>query len=108
MADPTLGAGERGFHLLGPEWDRAQTNARRIEDGVTQRCSDWRRGGLARAQQWQLRMINERDFDRRKLGEAQNRIAHPIHAGDARAVELHLFVERAAERLHDQYLHLVS
>src|SRR5688572_32463571 len=38
----------------------------------------------------------------RSAGEAQDRVARPVDAGDARAVEDHLLVERPAQRLEDR------
>ena len=46
----------------------------------------------------QFRMTDQRHFDDGRFGKSENRVAGPIHAGDAGAIELHFLVQGAAER----------
>ena len=52
--------------------------------------------------------VKEGHLDGRHFWEGQNRIAHPVHAGDAGAIERHFLVQRAAQRLHDRPFDLVA
>ena len=53
-------------------------------------------------------MVDQRHFDLWRLRKPEDRIARPIHAGDAGAVEPHFFMKSAAECLEDASLHLVA
>ena len=57
---------------------------------------------LAGAGRRDLRLVDQHDVDRlRRVGDVEDRIGHPVDAGHAVAVELHLFEQRAADALHD-------
>src|SRR5208283_752946 len=62
---------------------------------------------LARAPRPFARTIDQIKHDLRHLREGEDGIALPVDAGDARAVELQLLLERAAHRLQDVSVELV-
>src|SRR5207253_406400 len=57
---------------------------------------------LAGARRRDLGPVDQHDVDRlRRLGDVEDRVSHPVDAGDVLAVELDLFPQRAAGALHD-------
>src|SRR5215831_15215599 len=87
---------------------RTQSDPSSVEDGVCEGCSHGCRRGLASAKWWQCWSVKKGHLDSRDFWEGQNRIAHPVHAGDAGAIERYFLVKCAAERLHNRSFDLVA
>jgi len=64
------------------------------------------RGGLAHAPGRVAGAVDQLHVDLGHLGEAQDGVARPVHADDARAVPLEFFLERARDGLDDLALDL--
>src|SRR5215468_10456092 len=87
---------ESRFDPSGREGYRTQPDPSSVEDGVSEGCSHGCRRGLTSAKWWQGWSVQEGHLDGWNFWEGQNRIARPIHAGDAGAIERHFLVQCAA------------
>src|SRR5262249_41647002 len=97
---------ERCLHTFGRERHSPQPQAGCIMNRVGKRCSDRCASRLARANQRLLWPVDQLYVDLGHTREPQDRIARPVHAQDARAVEHHLFHQCPANRLQDTALDL--
>src|SRR5437867_2813618 len=92
---------QRRQHFVRGERYRAQPRARRIENRVRDRRGHDGRGRLPGAPGLFGRPIDQVNRNIGNVGKLENRIALPVHTGHLGAVELQLFEQRPARRLHE-------
>src|SRR5947208_470553 len=108
MRDNSAFLTERGLHPRWCKWNFPQSNAGGVEHRIGHGCRDGRTRSFTSAVRGLIWPINESHFKRGSFREPEQRIADPIGAGYARAIEGDFFVQSPAECLDDVAFHLIS
>src|SRR5262249_43047185 len=93
---------QRLLHPVGRERHAADAHAGGVEDRVGDRRRHRADRRLAGTGGRQLGMVDQHHLDRLwRLGDVEDRVGHPVHAGHVLSVELDLLPQRAADALNN-------